>query len=141
MKMERLTLKIASFLVLIKDNKILLLRRCNTGWNDGLYSFPAGHLDPSETIVNALVRESKEEIGIIINEQDAKLVHTMHRIKECYVDFFFLVNNYSGEIENKEPDKCDDLTWFSLDELPENIIPMISSFLQSYKKNELFSEL
>ena len=35
----------ASYLVLMKENKVLLLRRFNTGYQDGNYSMITWHLD------------------------------------------------------------------------------------------------
>ena len=56
--MERLKLKIAVYIILIKDGKILLGRRFNTGWQDGNYGLPSGHLEPEESMMEALLRES-----------------------------------------------------------------------------------
>ena len=69
----------ASYLVLIKDNNILLLQRKNTGYEDGNYMFIAGHVEPNESFTGAVIREAKEEAGIIISERDVKLVHMMQR--------------------------------------------------------------
>ena len=44
MAKERHKLIPTVYLVSIKDNKILLLRRFNTGFMDGFYSFPAGYV-------------------------------------------------------------------------------------------------
>ena len=47
-----------AYLVLTKDNKILLSRRHNTGFQDGKYSLPAGHLGgDEETLAQAIARE------------------------------------------------------------------------------------
>ena len=62
--MTRCTHLIAVYLILIEDDKILLQRRFNTGYKDGNYSLPAGHLDDNESITQALVREVKEEIDL-----------------------------------------------------------------------------
>lgn len=75
MAKERHKLIPSVYLILIKDNKILLLRRYNTGFMDGYYSFPAGHVEPNETLTQAMVREAKEEIGIDVNQKDLKLIH------------------------------------------------------------------
>ena len=64
MAKERHKLIPSVYLVLIKNNKILLLRRFNTGFMDGYYSLPAGHVESNETLTSAMVREAKEEIGM-----------------------------------------------------------------------------
>jgi 8-oxo-dGTP pyrophosphatase MutT (NUDIX family) len=125
--------KSAVHLFLIQNNKILLLRRYNTGYEDGNYSVVAGHLDGGEKIVAAAVREAKEEVGIDIREKDVEIVQMMHRISDDErIDFFVTVSAWGGEIANKEPHKCDDLSWFPLDRLPENTIPYVRQAVQNY---------
>lgn len=137
--MERHKLKVAVYAMLIKNGKILLVRRFNTGWQDGNYSLPAGHLDPNETIGDALIRETKEEIGVTLKPWDIRLVHTMHRMN-IYIDFFFLAAKWDGEPQNMEADKCDKVEWFSLTELPENMVPSVRSAIEQYEKRIAFSE-
>ena len=122
--MERHKLKVAVYLILIKDDSILLARRFDTGWQDGNYSLPAGHLDPNEIIAEALIRETNEEIGILLKAEDIRLVHTMHRMN-IYIDFFFVADAWSGEPQNKEPEKCDEVGWFPISDLPKNMVPSV----------------
>jgi 8-oxo-dGTP diphosphatase len=143
MKKERHVIIPASYLVLIKENKILLLRRFNTGYEDGKYSMVAGHVDPNETFTNCIIREAKEEAGIIIKNSALEVVHVMHRKSiddEERIDIFLLAKNYDGEIENKEPNKCDDLSWFDLDNLPENTILHIKEAITNIKNKKFYSE-
>ncbi len=137
--MERLKLKIAVYCMLVREDKILLSRRFNTGWQDGNYGLPSGHLEPDELIIDAVLRETEEEIGIKLGKKNIELVHTMHR-KSIYIDFYFLAKNWEGEPQNMEPDKCDDLKWFPLDALPENIVPSVKFAIQNYQKEISFSE-
>ena len=125
------------------DKKILLARRYNTGFHDGDYSFPAGHLDENETMVQAITREAKEEIGITLNPQDLKLVHVMHRKEptEKRVNFFFVADNWEGEAKIMEPHKCDDLNWFDIDNLPRNVIPYIRQATICFRENRFYSEI
>jgi 8-oxo-dGTP pyrophosphatase MutT (NUDIX family) len=134
----------ASYLTLLKDNKVLLLRRFNTGFEDGNYSMIAGHVDPNESFSSCILREATEEAGIILKPENIQVAHIMHR-KSTYnneerVDVFFIAKDWGGEIENKEPHKCDDLSWFDLDFLPENTIPYIKEALHNINKNIPYSE-
>lgn len=54
---ERFTVKSATYLMPLKDNQILLSRRFNTGWMDGMYSLISGHLDGNESVNDAMIRE------------------------------------------------------------------------------------
>ena len=140
--MERFKLIVSVYLFLIKKDKILLLRRYNTGYEDGNYSLPAGHLDNNETITNALCREVKEEIGVKVKPESTKLVHIMHRKEnDIRVDFFYTTKKYEGKPTNTEPEKCDDLRWSSLKNLPKNTVPYISFAIKNYLNNVLYSEI
>jgi len=121
------------------DNKILLLRRFNTGFEDGNYSVPAGHLDGNETVRMAAVREALEETGVRIDKHDIDFATIMHRKSDDTllpssgtdagtgerVDFFVRINDWQGEPFNAEPEKCDELRWYDLDALPESTIPYV----------------
>ena len=124
---ERFKLIATVYLVLRQRDKILLARRCNTGFHDGEYSLPAGHLDSRETLVEAVVREAEEEIGIRLNRNRLRLGHVMHRKegKEEKINFFFAATQWRGQPRIMEPQKCDDLRWFSLRKLPPDLIPYV----------------
>jgi 8-oxo-dGTP pyrophosphatase MutT (NUDIX family) len=63
-------------LLVINNNRLLLGRRCNTGFADGLYSLPAGHLELGESVLSAAVREAREELGITIDLVDVRFVQS-----------------------------------------------------------------
>lgn len=134
----------AVYLFLLKENKILLMKRNNTGYYDGYYSVPAGHIEKAELPMRALIRETKEEIGIDINIKDIKLVHTMYRTKHDdtgdRLDLFFVAPNWIGEVQNCEPYKCDEIVWFDLDKLPPKMIHHVKCALIQYQSGINFSE-
>ena len=139
---ERMKLPVSAQLFLINEDKILLLRRYNTGYEDGNYSVVAGHIDGNESVANAMIREAKEEANIIISKEDLETVHVMHRkkIRGEYIDYFFFCNKWNGEIKNVEPHKCDDLRWFNINKLPDNMVEYIRVAIEHYKNNIKFSE-
>ena len=139
MKEERYKFICAVYLLLIKENQILLLKRANTGYEDGKYSLVAGHMDGNETIKQAMIREAKEEAGIIINEKDIEIATFLHRKTDPErFDFFLKCNKWDGEITNKEPSKCSELSWHDINRLPSNIIPYVKKAIENYKNNITF---
>ncbi len=143
---ERFKIIPAVYLILKKDGKILLSRRYNTEHEDGNYSLVAGHLEGDESFRQAMIREAKEEADITLNANNLKVIHITHKKKEPggdseRVDIFLKTDKWKGKIKNMEPNKCDDLKWFLIDDLPENIVSYIRHALKQIEKNKFYSEL
>lgn len=137
----RTTFPVTVHLFFIRENKILLARRANTGYRDGEYSVPAGHLDGGETVVAAAAREAQEEVGVRIEAGDIRFSSVMHRIEgDERVDFFVHVHKWQGEIVNAESEKCDDLRWVDFNSLPENTIPYVRRAIANHLNGIPFDE-
>ena len=141
-KRERFTLSLSVFLLLIENGNILLIKRSNTGWMDGYYSVPAGALDGKENLIQAVIREAKEEVNIKVAKKDVKLVHTMHVVThgEEWIGAFFIASKWKGKLRVNEPEKHSEIKWVSLDELPKNIIPYVKQACGAYKNNKMYSD-
>jgi 8-oxo-dGTP pyrophosphatase MutT (NUDIX family) len=134
-------LPVAVHLFFLRDKQILLLRRFNTGYEDGNYSVVAGHVDAGESVMQAAIREAREEVGIILEPADIQIVHVMNRKSDDErIDFFMAVRHWVGEITNNEPQKCDELSWATMDSLPYNIIPYVKYGLEKYQAGVFYSE-
>ncbi|MDB4939765.1 MAG: hypothetical protein JWO40_190 [Candidatus Doudnabacteria bacterium] len=140
--MERFKFFVAVNLVLIKDGHVLLLRRENTGFEDGSYGLPSGHVDGRETVRQAMAREALEEVKVNIKPEDLEVFHTMHRLSSDreYIDFYLITEKWEGEPGIGEPLKCSDVSWFPLDQLPTNLISYLRPVMESYKNKVTFSE-
>ena len=137
----RVTFPVTVHLFLFRENQVLLLRRFNTGFRDGEYSVPAGHLDGGETVIAAAAREAQEEIGVRIEVQDTVFSSVMHRLDgEERVDFFVNIHKWQGKPFNAEPEKCDHLLWSNVDQLPVNTIPYVRQALQNHLNMTHFDE-
>lgn len=139
--MSRATFPVTVHLFFIRGDQILVARRANTGYRDGEYSVPAGHLDGGETVRAAAAREAEEEVGVRIEAEDIRFSSVMHRIEgDERVDFFVRIQKWQGEIVNAEPDKCDELRWVDMDDLPEKIIPYVRQAIQNHREGIVFEE-
>lgn len=141
---ERNTARPAVYLILRKGDEILLMRRQGSGYYDGWYSVPAGHVEAGELPLEALVREIKEELGITLDREYAHFAHVMYRTKHDETgdraDYFFVATRWEGEPAIREPHKCDDARWFSLDALPKNMMHHVREAIAFIQNNEFYSE-
>jgi 8-oxo-dGTP diphosphatase len=130
---------IAVHVLLEKENQYLLLRRFNTGYFDGAYSLPAGHVEEGESAQFAAKREALEEIGIDIS--GLEMLHVMHHKSDTVrIALFFIAKGWMGVPSNREPHKCDHLAWFPKRALPDNIVPYVRFALQEIEMKMTYSE-
>jgi 8-oxo-dGTP diphosphatase len=135
--LERFKLVPEVHLILVEGGRVLLPRRCNTGYEDGAYGLVAGHVDGGESFRSAMAREAAEEVGIRIPLGALALVQTMHRRAETErLSLFFTASEWAGELANREPHKCDELRWVAPGDWPANTIPYVRFALDRYFAGE-----
>jgi 8-oxo-dGTP pyrophosphatase MutT (NUDIX family) len=107
--------------ILDSDGKVLLQRRAHTGFMDGRYDLPSGHVEKDEPLLEAAVRELKEETDVTVRPEDLRLWHINQfgAQDQYYYNFFFVTDKWQGEPKILELDKHDDLRFFALDDLPK----------------------
>jgi 8-oxo-dGTP diphosphatase len=132
---------VAVHIFLLRENEVLLLRRQNTGYEDGKLSVVAGHVESGETVTRAALREIREEVGLALDPARLKVVGVMHRKSDDERVDFFLACRLAGEVpRNCEPGKCAELLWARLADLPEDTIPYVRAALGNYRRGVWFEE-
>lgn len=129
-------------LFLMRDNKVFLIRRADTGFQDGTYCLPAGHKEKGEMPLEAMIREAKEEVDIDVASEDLIFVHCMYRIRgDERPSYYFLAKTWKGDVKNQElGHKSDYADWFSLDALPENIMTFHAEAIRQFIDKKPYSE-
>lgn len=141
MKKARFHLIGAVSVILIKNNKIFLQKRINTGWGDGKYCLIGGHLNGGETAREAAIRETAEEAGVKVSSKDLKFFNVSHVITNAErIHFAFVVNKWKGEPKNNEPEKSSESGWFPIDKLPSDILEISKSTIDWYRNKITYSE-
>ena len=139
MNKERFKMPVSVQVIIFnKNEEVLLLKRKSTGFSDGLYGFIGGHVEKNEQVIDAAIREVKEEIGIDIKKENLLFKSVMNRkVNENteYIDFVFIAKEWQGNIINMEPEKCSELTWYQINNLPQNIIDFEKYLIEN---NDLF---
>ena len=100
--------------LLVRDGRVLLCHRsAGRRWYPDVWDLPGGHVEAGETAVEALARELKEELGILVGDPCCELA----RVAETGVDLrIWLVQQWDGDPTNLSPVEHDDLGWFSASE-------------------------
>lgn len=144
---ERFKTPNAVFVILFRGSEdsleILLQKRQNTGFMDGYWDVSAsGHVEEGESNTQAAIREAKEEIGIEIARNDIKFAgfyyNNFKSVTYCHT--YFDVRNYSGVPRVSEPDKCSEIRWFYVKDLPKDIIDEREASVKNYLEGICFGE-
>jgi 8-oxo-dGTP diphosphatase len=119
----------AAYVFLVDGDRVLLQMREGTGYYDGWWAASAaGHVDPGETVMTGAARETREEIGVEVDERDLEAITAMHRTAptglpvDQRLDVFFVTRAWRGIPSLQEADKASALEWFALDALPERMV-------------------
>ena len=135
-------LPVVAHVFLLRSGSVLLLRRSNTGFEDGNYGLVGGHLDGEETVIQAAIRECEEEIGVEIEAADVQVIGVTHYTSPDGegIDFFLKASLRRGEPYARS--ECDELKWCGMDELPENTIPFVRRAMRRHlQAGEWFDEM
>lgn len=119
--------------VLLDDRKVLLLLRRNPPEAE-FWSLPGGRVEFMERVEDAVVRELKEELGIVVEIESLLCVtdHIVRADNAHWVSPAYLVRLVSGVPQNLEPEKTAAIEWFPLSQLPENLGLAAKSALNAY---------
>jgi ADP-ribose pyrophosphatase YjhB (NUDIX family) len=88
---------LASYCIIRAGDTILVQRRFNTGYLDGHWALPSGHVDDGEDALAAASRELLEETSLIVKPEDWQFVCAMHRRTDrAIIDLFFSTDRFVG---------------------------------------------
>lgn len=123
--------KVGVGVIIKRDGKVLLGKRKNAH-GEGSWCFPGGHLEFNEKLEECAKREVKEEVGIgIKNLKLSNFTNDIFENEDKHYITLFLIGEYaSGEVELKEPEKCERWEWFKWDKLPEPLFLPIQNLLE-----------
>ena len=134
---------VAVHVLLLRGDEVLLVRRRNTGFEDGKLSVVAGHVERGEPVTQAALREAYEEVGLALSRDGLRVVGVIHRrSREERLDFFlaYRLENRGEEPQNREPEKCSELVWANLASLPDDTIPYVRAGIENFRSGVWFQE-
>lgn len=144
MKYDIATPYTAVYALLRDGEKVAMVLRSGTDWMNGYYGLPSGKVEKGEPFLEAVVRETKEEVCVDIEAADISHALTMHRNSgpdgTLWVDVYFAISKWRGQVVNGEPEKHSEIAWIDINNPPDNVIPSVASALQSIADGKTYSE-
>ncbi|MFC6018937.1 NUDIX domain-containing protein [Plantactinospora solaniradicis] len=131
-------------LLLLHGDRVLLALRDGTGYADGQWNLPSGKLEAGEDARTAVIRETREEIGLHLDPAELRLATTVHHRSPAGQGRIALVFAASydphrhGEPVNAEPDKCAEIRWTPAHLLPSNTFPYSSAAVAAHRAGDAF---
>ena len=138
----RQTFPVIVHTVLWRNGRLWLLRRARTGFLDGWWALPGGHLESGEDIVDCARRECREEAGVEL-ARDAVQPFAVLPYRGSGgqgVDFIMSCDQFGGDPHLAEPHKFDAVCWSDPKSLPAQTVPYLSKALAMHARGDWFEE-
>lgn len=117
--------------VLVSQGDKILLGKRKGSHGANLWAPPGGHLEFGETVFDCAIRELLEETGLrAIQLQKSSWVENIIENKH-YITVFVLVDQFEGDVQLLEPNKCFGWDWFSISDLPLELFDSLKSYIHS----------
>ncbi|MET7390485.1 NUDIX domain-containing protein [Streptomyces sp. NPDC005529] len=121
--------------VIVRDGDKILFSQRGGPYGHGRWHMPSGKLDQGEELSKGAARELSEETGLDVDPEHLRLVQVVHHQQSpeiSRIGFFFEATKWAGTPVNREPTKCMALEWFTVHELPDDIIEYPEAGLRGY---------
>ena len=123
-------------IIIDESGRLFLAKRGPKAKNErGLWEFPGGSVEFGERLQDALIREIEEEYGIIIRIEALFTVtdHLLPEENQHWVSPSYLCRIVSGTPIIREPEKCSEIGWFAVDEIPSELSIVSQHDLEIYR--------
>lgn len=101
------------------DEEEILLEKRSTK-KGGRYGFISGHIEKEESINEGIIRETKEELGMDIKENDLKLFYKTKQQNKSY-HFYFIKKDINPKTLILQKEEVEDAKWYKISEIKDMI--------------------
>lgn len=121
--------------VLVRENRLLVIKRSQLVRAPGRFCFPGGGMEAGETEEQTLVREMQEELGV-----EVQPIRRLHRsVTRWRVDLRWWMSDLSAEAELvPHPAEIESFAWYTVEELlkVEALLDSNRDFLAAWQRGE-----
>lgn len=143
--MEKKKIGVGVGVLILKDGKVLLGKRHDDPdkassklKGAGTWTMPGGKLDFGETFEEGARRETREETGLELGAIKVLCVNNDMVETAHFVTIGLFSEDFSGEVEVREPETITEWHWFELDNLPSPLYFPSARVLENYTQNQFY---
>jgi len=127
--------------IVINDKSELLLGKRKNAYKAGYYGFPGGRVTSQEKLVAGASRELLEETGL--KTDDLEYVGVVREWQDSYtfIHFIYVCKTWQGNVELREPDKCEGWHWVKVNNLPEELLSGHKKALKLFESNQAIFDI
>ncbi|WP_435057721.1 NUDIX hydrolase [Streptomyces sp. bgisy060] len=127
------------------EGRVLLgLRHPDSKYAGDSWHYLAGRCE-QESALDCLVREAREEAGLVIDPLDVELVHVVHVVDAVgalpLMQLVFKARRWEGEPKVLETDKCLAWKWWPPHELPDRLVPYTRTAIAAIAEGRVYSQM
>ncbi|MFG2386040.1 NUDIX hydrolase [Streptomyces avermitilis] len=127
------------------EGRVLLgLRHPDSKYAGDTWHYLAGRCE-QESALACLVREAREEAGLVIDPVDVELAHVVHVVDTPgalpLMQLVFKARRWEGVPKVLEPDKCLTWKWWPRHELPDRIVSYTRTAITAISEGRPYSQL
>lgn len=127
--------------IVVRDDGTILIGKRKNSFAP-YYSIPGGCIEPGETFEQAAIREAEEETNLIICEPRVIAItnnlETYVESGKHFISVILVAHLFSGELANKEPDKCEGWYWVDPNNLPNPLFDACKKGVACYLQNRFY---
>ena len=125
--------ELANLCMIYNGDRFVLQNRRKADWRG--YTFPGGHVEPNESIIDSVIREMKEETGLTIKNPKLCGIKQFKGDYGRYIVFLYKTNEYEGQLRDSEEGN---VIWVDRIELKDyKTVNHFQELLNVFEKEEL----
>ena len=130
--------------IIIINNKLAMIHSTKYDY----YKFPGGGIEKGETYIDAVIRETREEAGLIVKHESVKEFGYVHRIQknvnepsQCFIqDNFYYLCEVENEVTSQELDDYESDENFVLEIVDPQVVISKNNTTKALKRHHVMLE-
>jgi len=120
--------------VVIKGDQVLMVRSKDA---TSMWKFPGGHVHDGESFIDAAIRETLEETGLLVSVIGQPIFYEFDLNEKLRLMLILYRSRIVGKGEAEQNDEITEVKWFAINDLPENCFENVKPIMKYLENNPI----